>query len=56
VVEGLKVNRSACEAALTEEIHATEKAYRLVKEGVPFREAYRQVAEELFEKGTPETG
>jgi argininosuccinate lyase len=40
----LRVNKKNCEKALTEEIYATEKAYRLVKKGKPFREAYGEVA------------
>ena len=43
VMSGLKVNQGACEAAMTEELFATEEAYKLVREGVPFREAYKQV-------------
>ena len=34
------------------ELYATERAYDIVKEGVPFREAYRRVAEKLREKGS----
>jgi len=43
VVSNFRIDRDACAAALTEEIHATEEAYRLVREGMPFRDAYRQV-------------
>jgi len=45
VVDRLAIDRGACEAAMTDELFATEEAYRLVQEGVPFREAYRRVAE-----------
>ena len=45
VVDRLTIDRGACEAAMTDELFATEEAYRLVQEGVPFREAYRRVAE-----------
>jgi argininosuccinate lyase len=38
------VKRENCEKALTEEVYATEKVYELVKQGVPFREAYQKVA------------
>ena len=48
VIENLAVNRMACERACTDEIHATERVNKLVKQGVPFRDAYRQVAAELF--------
>ncbi len=44
VVEGLGVNAEACRKAMTREIFATEEAYELVKSGLPFRDAYRQVA------------
>jgi argininosuccinate lyase len=50
VVEKLEVNREACEVACTDELYATERVHLLVKQGVPFRDAYRQVAAELFEK------
>ena len=43
VMDGLVVDREACEAGMSQELHATEQAYRMVKDGVPFREAYRQV-------------
>ena len=44
VVSGLTVNKDKCQAAMTSELYATEKAYEMVKEGIPFREAYRKVA------------
>ena len=47
VMNGLKVNAANCKAAMTEELYATEKAYKMVKEGIPFREAYRKVAESI---------
>jgi argininosuccinate lyase len=43
VMGGLTVDRARCKAHMTEELFATEEAYRLVRDGVPFREAYRQV-------------
>ena len=52
VVSSISVDRERCEGAMTDEICATERAYNLVKEGVPFREAYRKVAAELREKGS----
>ncbi len=51
VVSGLKVNQDKCEVAMTDELYATEKAYAMVKEGIPFREAYRKVAESLRDNG-----
>ena len=41
------VDREACEAACTRELHAAAKACRLAAEGLPFRDAYRQVAQDL---------
>ena len=43
VMKGLRVNEAACKSAMSEELFATEEAYRLVREGMPFREAYRKV-------------
>ena len=47
VIEALKINKGVCKAAMTEELYATEKAYKMVKEGISFREAYRKVAESI---------
>jgi argininosuccinate lyase len=47
VFERLGVNEERCAAGLTDEVYATERVYELVKQGVPFREAYRRVAREL---------
>ncbi len=44
----LSVNSENCKKALTEELYATEKAYKLVKAGIPFREAYKTVSKEIF--------
>lgn len=43
----LFVNREKCEAAMTEELYATEKVYALVKQGIPFRDAYQQIASKM---------
>ncbi|RQW03714.1 hypothetical protein EH223_09145, partial [candidate division KSB1 bacterium] len=32
--------------AMTKELFATEKAYKLVQQGIPFREAYMQISKE----------
>jgi len=45
VIENLRIDEAALKAAMTEEIHATEEANRLVAEGMPFRDAYRKVGE-----------
>lgn len=49
IFQNLQVNEEACGQAMTEEIYATEKVYQLVKQGVPFRDAYKKVSRELFE-------
>jgi argininosuccinate lyase len=42
----LTVNPERCAAAVTEDMLATHRAVALVREGVPFRTAYRTVAEQ----------
>jgi argininosuccinate lyase len=49
VFEKLSVNEENCRRAMTSELFATEKAYRLVKQGIPFRDAYLAVAKEFSE-------
>jgi argininosuccinate lyase len=44
---GLTPNEAALRAALSPEVYATDAAYALVEQGVPFRDAYRQVATNL---------
>jgi argininosuccinate lyase len=46
VVSGLIVNEEKCKEAMTDELYATKKAYKLVKEGTPFRDAYKKVSQE----------
>jgi argininosuccinate lyase len=43
-VEHTFVNEEALRAACSPELFATDAAYELVKKGVPFRDAYRQIA------------
>ncbi|MBZ0268702.1 argininosuccinate lyase, partial [bacterium] len=50
VLHGVRMNEAACEAALTGELYATERALELVAKGVPFREAYSRVAKEEAER------
>ncbi len=45
VVPGLEPTPRAAEVAASPELHATQAACDLVQEGVPFREAYRAVAQ-----------
>lgn len=46
VFKKLKVNKENCQKALTKEVYATERVYKLVKKGVPFREAYRKISKD----------
>jgi len=48
VVAGLGIDEDALGKAMTGELHAVEKAYQLVKGGMPFREAYKKVAEDDY--------
>jgi argininosuccinate lyase len=47
-VPKLQLHEQKLKAAMTGDLYATEKAYGLVKQGVPFREAYNRVKSELF--------
>ncbi len=47
VVRDLKVNKGNCEKAMTKELYATEEAYKLVKKGIPFRDAYKEIAKKI---------
>ena len=46
-VDGLGINKENCKKALTADIFATDYALELVKKGMPFRDAYRDVAKHL---------
>ena len=47
--ENLEVDEGHCQKAMSAELYATEKAYALVKHGIPFRDAYVQIAQSLKE-------
>ena len=47
LVPALKVDATAAAAAHTDELYAAHQAYVLVGEGLPFREAYRKVAQQI---------
>ena len=47
LIEGLAFDRARMAAAVTPECFATDRAVELAIAGVPFREAYRQVAAEI---------
>ncbi len=50
IVTEMEIDARRCREAMGDELYATEKAYRLVREGMPFRDAYRRVAEETRKK------
>jgi argininosuccinate lyase len=47
LVQELSFDKERMMAAISPELYATDRAVELSREGVPFRTAYRQVAEEL---------
>ncbi|MBL6989859.1 MAG: argininosuccinate lyase [Bacteriovoracaceae bacterium] len=47
VIGGITVEESMCKKALTDELYATKKVYEMVKDGVPFREAYQKIAKSI---------
>jgi argininosuccinate lyase len=44
IFKNLKVNEDRCKKALTEEVYATEEVFKLVKQGMPFREAFKTIS------------
>jgi len=48
VVQNLIANKESLEWACTDEIYATDKAYKLVKNGMSFRDAYIEVGKEYL--------
>lgn len=44
ILRKLEVSKENCSKSLTQEVMATHKVYEFVKDGVPFRDAYRKVA------------
>ena len=46
-VSKIKIDKKKCKEALTKELYATEEAYKLVKKGIPFREAYMEVSKKF---------
>ena len=47
-VESLTVKQENLANACSSELYATEKAYELVKQGMSFRDAYKQVGKEFL--------
>lgn len=54
VFENLKIHRDRMLTALNPPVFATDRAYELVRDGVPFRTAYREVAQHLDSLQIPE--
>src|SRR5262249_40376803 len=50
LLPGLEINEQACLTACSEEVHAASEACRLAAEGMPFRDAYAQVARQLQDR------
>ncbi len=46
IFQNLKVIEENCEVAMTDELYAAEKAYHLVQQGIPFRDAYREIGKQ----------
>ena len=46
VTNSITVNSKNCKEALTKEIYATSKVNKMVKKGIPFREAYKIVGKD----------
>lgn len=44
IMKNIQVDKKRAAEGMTEEIYATERAYSLVKKGVPFRDAYKETA------------
>lgn len=47
VIQNLTVDNKNCKKAMSEELYSVEQVADLVKKGVPFREAYKQVSMEF---------
>ena len=51
--ESLRINEERCASAVTSDLLATHEAIAMVREGVPFRTAYREVAARARAAGPP---
>jgi len=49
IMSELKIQKENCEKAMTKELYATEDAYKLVKKGIPFRDAYKEIGKKYQE-------
>ena len=50
VIQNLAVKEKNLRLAMTDDLYATEKIYKLVSKGMPFRQAYIKIKEELNKK------
>ncbi|MCG8570040.1 MAG: argininosuccinate lyase [Spirochaetes bacterium] len=50
ILKKIHFNKDICQQAMTEELFATEEAYQLVNQGMPFREAYQKIGEKFIKK------
>ncbi len=50
LLEKLKINEKKCKEAMSNELYATKEVYKLVKHGVPFREAYKKISKKYQNK------
>ncbi len=48
VVSNIQMNEKKCSDAMSDELYATEEAYKLVEKGMPFREAYKVVGKKYI--------
>jgi len=49
VIDGLSVNSETLENAMSEDLYSVHKVYDLVRKGIPFREAYKIIASNIFD-------
>jgi argininosuccinate lyase len=49
IIGKMKINKENCKAAMTCELYATQEANELVKKGMPFRQAYQEIAKKHLE-------
>ncbi len=50
VMQACKPNTANLSAAMSDELYTVQKVYDLVKKGIPFREAYKIIASQFFNK------
>ncbi|MBD3417919.1 argininosuccinate lyase [Candidatus Micrarchaeota archaeon] len=48
IISGLEPDEEKMKEAMSKELYATEEAYKLVEQGVPFRDAYKEVGKRFM--------